>query len=289
MPRTNSPIPARRRWRHPHILIGSTIAAILLTAGLVISSTSAAAESGHHHSTSQPTVVLVHGAWADSSSWDKVVRRLQHDGYPVAVFPTPLRSLAGDSARLRAYLAEVAGPIVLVGHSFGGAITTDAATGNQSVKALVYLDAFAPDTGDTTTDLVGPTSALANPDPTQVFNLVPATLPPTPRTDLYVKTDVFLQAFANDLPRREGMVLAATQRPVTLGALSEPSKTPAWRTIPSWYEIGTIDNVIPPTQQAFMAHRAHARIVNERTGHLPMVSKPDAVTRLIEMAARAAL
>lgn len=287
MPQPSSPARARRRLRLAGTLIGPIVAVTLLTAGLTGSATSAGAESAHRSSTPRPTVVLVHGAWADSSSWERVVRRLQDDGYPVDVFPTPLRSLAGDSAYLRTYLAEIAGPIVLVGHSFGGAITTNAATGNPNVRALVYLDAFAPDTGETTTQLVGPTSVLANPDPTQVFNLVPATLPPTPTTDLYVKSSVFPDAFANDLPRREGALLAATQRPVTLGALSERSATPAWRTIPSWYEVGTIDKVIPAVQQTLMAQRAHARIVKERTGHLPMISKPKAVTRLIETAARA--
>ena len=133
------------------------------------------------------------------------------------------------------------GLIVLVGHSFGGAITTDAATGP----------------------------------------------PLTATTDLYVKADVFPQAFANDLPRREGTLLAATQRPVALGALGEPSTTPAWRTIASWYEVGTIDKVIPAAEQTFMAQRAHARIVKERTGHLPTISAPMAVTHLIETAAHA--
>ena len=134
---------------------------------------------------------------------------------------------------------------------------------------------------------MGPTSVLANPDPTQVINFVPDTLPPNATTDLYVKPDVFVQAFANDLPRRQGTLLAARQAPVTLGALNEPSTDPAWKAIPSWYEVGTIDKVIPASQQRFMARRAHATITEERTGHLPMISQPRAVTALIETAAHA--
>src|SRR6266700_2641506 len=139
-----------------------------------------------NHAQTKPTVVLVHGAWADSSSWSGVVERLQDDGYPVDVFPTPLRSLAGDTDYLRAFLAAITGSIVLVGHSYGGAVVTDAATGNDNIKALVYLDAFAPDEGEDVLQLAGATSALANPDPTQVFSFVPNTLPPTASTDLYV-------------------------------------------------------------------------------------------------------
>jgi pimeloyl-ACP methyl ester carboxylesterase len=245
---------------------------------------SARPEASHRRA---QTVVLVHGAWADSSSWSGVVRRLQRDGYAVDVFPTPLRGLATDTAALREYLATIRGPVVLVGHSYGGAVVTDAATGNPSVSALVYVDAFAPDEGQPVAALAGPQSVLANPDPTQVFTFVPAALPPTATTDLYVLAARFPEWFANDLPRRDGAVLAATQRPVTLGALGEPSAAPAWRSIPSWDEIGTLDKVIPPSAQLAMARHAGARIVREPTGHLPMISAPAAVTRTIERAARA--
>jgi pimeloyl-ACP methyl ester carboxylesterase len=238
------------------------------------------------HGTKKPTVVLVHGAWADSSSWDGVVSRLQHDGYQVDVFPTPLRSLSADTDALRSYLAAISGPIVLVGHSYGGAVVTDAATGNGSVQALVYLDAFAPDQGETVMSLPGPDSVLANPDSSKVFNVVPAA-PPTATTDLYVLPGLFPLAFANDLPLRRARVLAATQRPVTLGALREPSTAPAWKTIPSWYEVGTIDKVIPASAQLKMAVRAHAHVVEVRSSHLPMISQPKAVTRLIEAASQA--
>lgn len=263
------------------VLLG--LIAMLLVATATTSATSAVAGG---HPTSRPTIVLVHGAWADSSSWDSVVRRLQHDGYPVDAFPTPLRGLASDSAYLRAYLSAIAGPVVLVGHSYGGAVVTDAAVGSPGVKALVYLDAFAPDAGENVLQLAGPQSALANPDPTTVFRFVPAALPPTPTTDLYVLPAFFPAAFAGDLPRRQAAVLAATQRPVTFGALTEPSTTPAWKQLPSWYEVGTLDQVIPPDQQRLMAKRAHARISTVASAHLPMISKPGRVTGLIETAAR---
>lgn len=231
-----------------------------------------------------PTVVLVHGAWADSSSWAGVVGRLQRRGYGVRVFPTPLRSLAGDSSALRQFLGTVPGPVVLVGHSYGGAVITDAATGDPQVKALVYVDAFAPRQGEAVQQLAGPTSVLANPDPSQVFSFVPDGPPPT--TDLYVLPDVFVNAFANDLPPRRGRVLAATQRPVTAGALAEPSSTPAWVSIPSWYAVGTRDKVIPPSAQLEMARRIGAHISTAPTGHLPMISAPAQVTRVIITAAK---
>jgi pimeloyl-ACP methyl ester carboxylesterase len=234
----------------------------------------------------RPTVVLVHGAWADSGSWDGVVARLRRDGYPVIAFPTPLASLSGDSSALRSYLRAIGGPVVLVGHSYGGAVVSDAATGERNVRALVYLDAFAPARGETVTQLAGPTSVLANPDPAKVFSFVPAASP-TPATELTVRPEVFPGAFAPDLPAGQAAVLAVTQRPITLGALNEPSTTPAWLTVPSWYEVGTIDRVIPEGRQLAMARRAHAHIVETRTGHLPMVSRPDVVTRAIESAAAA--
>lgn len=196
----------------------------------------------------KPTVVLVHGAWADSGSWDSVVVALQRDGYPVVAFPTPLQSLSGDSAALRQYLDAVSGPIVLVGHSYGGAVVTDAATGDKNVKALVYVDAFAPKQGQLVMNLPGPKSALANPT---VFKPVPAKMPLTASTELYITPNAFLADFANDMSQTRGSVLAATQRPITVQALNEPSTAPAWESIPSWYEVGTIDKVIPPAKCAW--------------------------------------
>jgi pimeloyl-ACP methyl ester carboxylesterase len=280
----DTPMSMSKLGRGPRWIVAATIVAGALT---LLASGPAAADGPKAAPTPRPTVVLVHGAWADSSAWSGVVRRLQSDGYHVDAFPTPLRSLSGDAASLRQFLDTIDGPIVLVGHSYGGAVVTDAATGNSAVQALVYIDAFAPEAGESVFQLAGPDSVLANPDPTQVFNFVPNVLPPTPTTDLYVKQSVFPKAFANDLPRPQGRVLAATQRPATFGALVEPSTAPAWKTIPSWYEVGTIDRVIPASAQQSMAQRAGAHIVTQRTGHLPMISAPGAVTGIVETAARA--
>ena len=280
----------RAAWRIRRAAAAAVLATLVLAATAVGtaqgSNAAQATKPTVARQATRPTVVLVHGAWANSSSWDGVVRRLHRDGFTVDVFPTPLRSLSGDAAHLQQYLGAISGPIVLVGHSYGGAVISDAATGNAQVRALVFIDAFVPEQGEAVAMLAGSRSVLANPDPTQVFDFVPATLPPTASTDLYVKRNVFPGAFANDLPPSTGAVLAVTQRPITLGALNEPSSLPAWKTIPSWYEVGTIDKVITPDRQLAMAERADAHIVKARTSHLPMVSKPGAVTETIEMAAR---
>ena len=154
-------------------------------------------------------------------------------------------------------------------------------------RALVYIDAFAPDQGQIPTNLAGPDSALSASDPTTLFTFVPATLPPGPDTDLYLKTSVFLQSFANGLPQSQARVLAATQRPATLGAITSPSGIPAWRTIPSWYLIGTEDRIIPPAAERSMAIRAGSKISYFKAGHLGLISDPTSVTREIERAAKA--
>ena len=247
------------------------------------------AEAGGPRHRPKPTVVLVHGAWADSSSWSEVVRRLQDDGYTVEVPPNPLRGLAGDAAYLSAYLQTIVGPIVLVGHSYGGAVITNAATGNVNVKALVFVNAFIPDQGETVVQLASaqPGSALAVSDPTTVFRLVPYPGSPPGDFDAYILPAVFVDAFANDLPPRTAAVLAATQRPVTLSALATPAGTPAWRSIRSWALVGTRDRVLPPAQQSVMAERARARIVKVDASHLSMISKPKEVADLVREASQA--
>jgi pimeloyl-ACP methyl ester carboxylesterase len=237
-------------------------------------------------STTRPTVVLVHGAWADASSWGGVVARLQDDGYDVRAVPNPLRSLAGDAASVRTFLDTLTGPVVLVGHSYGGAVITNAAAGAPQVTALVYVNAFAPDTGEAATALAGPDSALAA-DPTTIFDFVPATPPPTPGTDLYLRPSTVAGSFAVELDARARALVAATQRPATLGALNEPSGPPAWRTIPSWYLVGTEDRIIPPGAQRAMAARAGAAVVEFRAGHVGLVADPDAVAQVVRQAASA--
>ncbi|MFI7708051.1 alpha/beta fold hydrolase [Nonomuraea sp. NPDC049480] len=249
---------------------------------------SAAAQGSRSH-TAKPTIVLVHGAWADASSWNRVIPRLQNDGYTVRAIANPLRSLSGDAASVQAFLKTLTGPIVLVGHSYGGAVITNAATGNPTIKALVYINAFAPDAGESATSLAGPDSALSVPDPTTVFDLVPPTLPPTADTDLYLKTPTIMTSFANGLSTDDKAIVAATQRPATLGALNEPSGTPAWQTIPSWNLIGTKDRIIPRSAQRTMAERAHSTIIEYDAGHLGLMTDPRTITHVIKQAARASL
>jgi pimeloyl-ACP methyl ester carboxylesterase len=233
---------------------------------------------------SKPTIVLVHGAWADASSWNSVIARLQADGYSVAAIANPLRSLSGDAAYVRAYLDAVAGPVVLVGHSYGGAVITNAATGSANVKALVYIDAFAPDEGEPPAPLAGPDSALSV-DPTTIFDLVPTTLPPGPATDLYLKRSTVFASFATGLNDQDKALVHATQRPATIGALNEPSGVPAWKTIPSWYLIGANDLIIPAKVERVMAERAGATISDYDAGHLGLMSDAATVTEEIKKAA----
>jgi pimeloyl-ACP methyl ester carboxylesterase len=263
---------------------------LALIAALAITLTSQSqAKTGSRTATSaRPTVVLVNGAWANSAIWSGVIERLQTEGYTVDAPPNPLQSLKGDAATIADFLKTINGPIVLVGHSYGGAVITNAATGNRNVKALVYVDALAPAKGESALGLDSskPGSALGA-GPAKVFNLVP--FPGAKKGDalLYVKPAVFEQAFANGLPAKEGAVLAATQGPAVYSALTAPSSTPAWKTIPSWYVLGTIDKAIPPAIQLFMAHRIHAHITRVKAGHLSMVADPGVVAKVITAAAKA--
>jgi pimeloyl-ACP methyl ester carboxylesterase len=265
--------------------------AISAVAALAVASTALAAPSGAHDPkpTVKPTIVLVHGAWAGSSSWDGVISRLQHDGYTVDAPPYPLQGLSNDSAYMKSYLSTISGPVVLVGHSYGGAVISEAAAGNPNVKALVYVDAYIPDVGETVAGLTGskPGSALAV-APQDVFDFVPYPGAPSGDADLYVKASVFRTAFANGLSSSQAAVLAATQSPVVASALKEPATAAAWKTIRSWSVIGTADHVIPPAEQEFMAARAHASVTKIDAGHLSMISHPEAVTGVILQAAKAA-
>ncbi|HUN31209.1 MAG TPA: alpha/beta hydrolase, partial [Trebonia sp.] len=193
-------------------------------------------------------------------------------------------------ATLADFLATISGPVILVGHSYGGMVITNAATGNPNVKALVYVDAFIPAQGDTTFQLVGaqPGSCIAS---AGAFSIVPYPGAPAGDVDAYLKAGAdgtypgFAQCFANGLPASEAAMLAAIQRPIAYSAGSAPSGVPAWLTIPSWSVIGTADHVIPPAEQLFMSKRAHAHITELNAGHLSLLSDPRAVTRVILQAA----
>jgi pimeloyl-ACP methyl ester carboxylesterase len=276
-----------------------TLAAAAVTAaGLFLcASQAASAQPGaarYGQPAPKPTIVLEHGAWADASSWAGVIQWLQQAGYTVDAPPDPLRGLTYDSAYLADYLRTVTGPVILVGHSYGGAVITNAATGDPDVKALVYVDAFIPAQGQTLLRLIAarPGSCLAG-NPADVFTTVPYPGAPAGDVDLYLKTAPdppypgFAQCFANGLPASEAAVLAATQRPLAFSAASTPSGVPAWRTIPSWSVIGTADHVIPPAEQMAMSRRANAHITEIDAGHLSLISDPGAVARVIIEAARA--
>src|SRR3954451_9450497 len=183
-----------------------------------------------------PTIVLVHGAWADGSSWNGVASELQGQGFAVFVPPNLLRGVATDAAYVASFLAQrTTGPVVLVGHSYGGFVITNAATGGGDGRALVYVDAFAPDEGETVFQILGGSgSAFDIPDPTTVFDIVGYPGGPEGDAEAFLKPDAVHTAFAQDLPEADRWLIAAGQRPITLGANTAPSGPPAWKTLPSW-------------------------------------------------------
>src|SRR6266516_2892947 len=247
-------------------------------------SAGAAAAAGGH--SAKPVIVLEHGAWADASSWSSVISRLQRSGFTVYAPPNPLRGLPQDSAYLHQFLTQNAAlqgkPVVLVGHSYGGAVITNAAVGAPAVRALVYVDAFIPDQGDTIGALASG-SCLGS----EAFNPVPYPGAPSGDVDLYIKPNLVPGCFATGLPASQAAVIAATQRPLTASAFTEPSGPPAWKTIPSWAVIGTGDQVIPPAELTFMAKRAGAHITDVNAGHLSLVSEPSVVIGVILQAVQA--
>lgn len=230
--------------------------------------------------TQRPTVVLVHGAFADASGWNDVTERLQKDGYDVIAPANPLRSVESDSAYIRSVLDTIDGPIVLVGHSYGGFVITNAAAGDDDVTALVYVAGFAPAAGDTVGGLtaMNPGSGLADP-----ANLV--VRPHPGGADAYIAPAAFRSIFAADVSKSTAAVMAASQRPTDVGTLFQPSGQPAWATIPSWYVVAADDQTLPPDTQRFMAERAGATITEIASSHVVMVSNPAGVTRVIEDAA----
>jgi pimeloyl-ACP methyl ester carboxylesterase len=177
-------------------------------------------------------------------------------------------------------LAQIQGPIVLVGHSYGGAVITNAAAGNQNVRALVYVDAFIPDIGENILQLAGQSSLIQQSIELRGY-------PPFGPNDAeaYLKPSMYRETFANDLPPKQAAVMAAEQRPIALAAGSAPTEATAWRTIPSWAVVGLDDHTITPAQQLFMAHRAGSAITEIHASHVSMISHPDALTRVIETAA----
>jgi len=233
----------------------------------------------------RPTVVLVHGAWADASSWDGVTEALMDEGYDVRAIANPLENLTTDAEYVADFLETLNGPIVLVGHSYGGAVITNAAAGNRHVKALVYVDAAAPDVGEANGSLSGAYSVLNRTPQDQLFDKVSYPGAPQGAADLYLKKKIFVQNFANDLPRADATRLWAAQRSASTEAFETPSRHAAWKTIPSWYFISRGDRIITPASERAMARRAHSRVTIFPGGsHLTLISHPDAVTAVIRSA-----
>jgi pimeloyl-ACP methyl ester carboxylesterase len=265
----------RTRVRSLAMLPVAALAAVCLT--LVVGSRDAMA-----HTSAKPTIVLVHGAFADASGFGAVADRLERRGYTVICPANPLRGPAYDAAAVMSVLKTIQGPIVLVAHSYGGAVITEAGTQVNNVKALVYLNALALDEGESNLDI---TSRFPN----HFFDAVlprPFAQPDgTQGTDLYVNPKRFRSVFAPDIPSRTAARMAAAQRPISLAAGQEKSTTPAWMTIPAWYLIGRQDKVISPDAQRFMARRAHAHTLSINSSHVSYMSHPRTVTRVILRAA----
>ncbi|MEV7045572.1 alpha/beta hydrolase [Amycolatopsis sp. NPDC051061] len=235
--------------------------------------------SGHREP--KPTIVLVHGAFTDASVWRGVIDRLRSSGYPVVAPAIPLRGLASDSAYLAAFLKTVQGPIVLVGHSYAGAVISSAARNNSSVRSLVYVAAFQPDAGETAGGLnakfpgskLGPATTVALPYPGG--------------NDVYLKPENFRDVYAGDVDSRTANEMAVTERPVEASALSESFQgAAAWHTIPSWAIVADQDQSLPPALERYMADRAHSKVTSVRSSHAVPVSHPGPVTDVIVDAAR---
>jgi pimeloyl-ACP methyl ester carboxylesterase len=229
-----------------------------------------------------PTIVLVHGAFAESASWDRVIESVSRAGLPVVAAANPLRGLAADARSVSDLIRTLDGPVVLVGHSYGGAVISNVDAGAGEITGLVYVAGFAPEPGESCFSLSGmfPGSTLAD-----ALQAVPRS---DRTTDLSIAPDRFHQQFAADLPASQAALMAATQRPVTQEALVEPSgDRPLWKEHPSWFVFGELDRNIPAALQHFMARRAHAHRTIEIPGasHAVSVAHPGATAHLILEAA----
>jgi pimeloyl-ACP methyl ester carboxylesterase len=232
----------------------------------------------------KPTIVLVHGAFAESSSWNGVLTRLITKGYPTVAVANPLRGVSSDADYVASVLKDISGPIVLVAHSYGGSVTTNAVKDNQNVKALVYVAGFAPEAGETAAELSG-----RYPGSTLTPTLAPPVVLPDGGKDLYIQQDKFHAQFAADVAASEAQLMASTQRPITEAAFNEASGAPAWKSIPSWFIYGDRDLNIPAALHAFMAERANSKetVAVSGASHVVMISHADAVAEIIEHAATA--
>jgi pimeloyl-ACP methyl ester carboxylesterase len=235
-------------------------------------------------SAGRPTIVLVHGAFAESASWNGVVSILVADGFPVIAAANPLRGLASDTRYVESLLASIPGPIVLVGHSYGGEVITNAATEARNVRALVYVAGLAPDMGESASWL-----GHLFPEGTLGQALAPPVTQADGGQDLYILRDRFWAQFAADVPEADAIQMAAAQRPIIQSAFDEKAASPAWKRLPSWFIYGSLDKNIPPALHSFMAKRANAVETIEVDGasHVVMISHAREVAELIERASSA--
>lgn len=261
----------------PRLLTASIVAMISLPTALL-------AQPREQSSTPKPTIVLVHGAFAGSSSWNGVVAELSKDGYRVIAAANPLRSVKGDAQYVADVVASVSGPVVLVGHSYGGEVISVAAAGKTNVKALVFVAGFAPEVGESAATLGAkfPTGTLGQ-------TLAPLVALSDGSNDLYIDQAKYWKQFAADVPQADAVGMAATQRPIAQAALGEAVAALSWRNVPSWFVWGSLDRNIPAALHAFMAKRAQAREAIQVPGasHVVMISHPLKVAQLIERAAEA--
>jgi pimeloyl-ACP methyl ester carboxylesterase len=227
----------------------------------------------------KPTIVLIHGTFADASGWEAVIRRLHDAGYTAYAPANPLRGVAFDADYVRSFLRTIDGPIVLVGHSYGGFVITNAAVGVDNVSALVYVAAFAPDEGETAAQATGLGGDQV--DLTQLVLVRPFPGAAEGDGDAYIKPEIFPQGFCQDLPPEQGAVMAVSQRPGALASLVAPSGPPAWKSLPSWYVVATQDRIIPPSAERVMAARAGSTTIEIDSSHVVFMSHPDEVTQLI--------
>jgi pimeloyl-ACP methyl ester carboxylesterase len=273
-------------------VVRAMLAAILSLSVLLAFSVAAAAappESGKRGP--KPTVVLVHGAWADASGWNDVSKRLQRDGYTVLAPANPLRGLAYDAAYIGSVLDTIQGPVVLVGHSYGGAVITNAAAGRANVVALVYIAAMIPAEGEDLVDLVSrfPGSEIVPPGlPGATLIARPYPLPGGGTgVDTYIDAGPFRRIFAADVDAGTAALMAAAQRPFEVSIFGDRTQAAAWRTIPSWALVAKGDKTIGTDNVRFMARRATTNVVEVNASHVAMISKPGVVADLIQTADRA--
>jgi pimeloyl-ACP methyl ester carboxylesterase len=260
--------------------------AAVMASPLGTGAAAAAAGGGTARPKAKPTIVLVHGGYADSSCWNDTIKELQHKGYTTLAGSNPLRGVDTDAPYIASLLDSLNGPVVLVGHSMGGTVITNAAAGKSNVNALVYISAFVPDVGESQGELIGkfPGSEIQ-----AVSVPVPYTKADgTQGTELYLSTDG-QAAFAADVSEATFRILQATQRPFDVDSFTQPTKGAAWKTIPSWGLVAGKDKTIPPALERWMYSRAKARKVVEvpTSSHVAMISHPRVVADLIDDAAKA--